>query len=225
MTSVLIVDQQALHRLCFRMLMESQPDMSVIGETADGAEAVRLTDELRPDIVLLDILTDTAGLEAARLIARSRNRTRVLVVSPRDDAHAFPALRAGAAGLLPADVLPDELLAGIRMVAAGGAVIPPALTRRLVDAVRRQRPFGPSDQDARLQRLTTRERDVLVAIASGLSSAEMAERMCIAPTTVKSHTQRMLTKIGAHTRTQAVVFAYETGLVRPFRRRSGPFGG
>jgi DNA-binding NarL/FixJ family response regulator len=225
MTSVLVVHDQALQRLGFRMLLAAQPDLTVVGEASGGFEAVRLSTELRPDVVLLDArVPDGDGIETIRRITRAtralppdvRNPPRVLVLTSAGlDEYAYAALRAGARGFLLDDATPDELTAAVRIVATGDAVITPGLTRSLIDAVRQQRPGRPVEREVRLDALTERQRDVLVAVASGWSNAEIAARLSIAPTTVKSHVSHILGKIGARARVQAVVFAYESGLVRP----------
>ncbi|MGW2523908.1 response regulator [Streptomyces sp. NPDC001617] len=217
MTTVLVVDDQALQRLGFGMILEQHPDMTVVGEAAHGAEAVRLTAELRPDVVLMDVrMPGMDGIEATRRIVESGGRSRVLVLTTFDlDEHAYDALRAGASGFLLKHVQPEELVAGIRAVAAGDAVISPGLTRKLIDAFSDRLPDRPPTQDRRLSDLTEREREVLAALASGLSNAEIATHLSVAETTVKSHVSRILTKIGVRDRVQAVIFAYDTGLVRP----------
>ncbi|MCX5521984.1 response regulator transcription factor [Streptomyces bobili] len=230
MVSVLIVNSRSLHRLGLRMFLADEPDLTVVGEAANGAEAVRLSTALRPDVVLMDgRLSAPEGVEAIRSIVRppllpqvprlpgtAVSPPRVLVLTPVDEeGYAYAALRAGAGGFVLEDATPEELIAAVRVVAAGDAVITPDLTRALIDAVRRQgasplpgRGIGPDT-------LTQRERDVLVAVASGWSNAEIAARLSIAPTTVKSHVSHILAKIGARARVQAVAFAYEYGLVRP----------
>ncbi|MFF4750339.1 response regulator [Streptomyces sp. NPDC002514] len=217
MTTVLIVDDQALQRLGFSMLMEQHADLSVVGEATHGAEAVRMTAELRPDVVLMDVrMPGMDGIEATRRIVHSGGRSRVLVLTTFDlDEYAYDALRAGASGFLLKDALPDELVAGIRAVAAGDAVIAPGLTRKLIDAFTERMPGQTPDQERRLAALTERECEVLTAMATGWSNAEIAERLCLAESTVKSHVSRVLAKIGARDRVQAVIFAYDTGLVKP----------
>ncbi|WP_328353588.1 response regulator transcription factor [Streptomyces sp. NBC_00445] len=217
MTTVLIVDDQALQRLGFGMLLEQHPDMSVVGEATHGAEAVRMTAELRPDVVLMDVrMPGMDGIEATRRIVESGGRSRVLVLTTFDlDEYAYSALRAGASGFLLKDALPDELIAGIRAVAAGDAVISPSLTRKLIHAFADRLPGGSLAKDQRLAELTQREREVLVALASGASNAEIGQRLSLAETTVKTHVSRILAKIGARDRVQAVIFAYDTGVVRP----------
>jgi DNA-binding NarL/FixJ family response regulator len=217
MTTVLIVDDQALQRLGFSMLMEQHPDLTVLGEATHGAEAVRMTAELHPDVVLMDVrMPGMDGIEATRRIVTAGGRSRVLVMTTFDlDEYAYDALRAGASGFLLKDALPEELLAGIRAVAAGDAVISPGLTRKLIDAFTTRLPGHTPEQALQLQALTEREIEVLTAVATGHSNAEVAEHLHLAETTVKSHVSRILAKIGARDRVQAVIFAYDVGLVRP----------
>lgn len=230
MVSVLVVNDQSLQRLALRMLLAAEPDLTVVGEAVDGEAAVRRAAELRPDIVLLDAhLSRPDSIDTIRRIAQPprlpgtpepahalARPPRVLVLTPSgQEGYAYAALRAGAGGFLLNDAAPDELTAAVRIVAAGDAAITPALTRALIDAVRRQRTPRPLHGATGLDTLTGRERDVLVAVASGWSNAEIAERLSIAPTTVKTHVSNLLTKIGARARVQAVTFAYESGLVRP----------
>ena len=217
MTTVLIVDDQALQRLGFSMLLEQYPDLSTVGEATHGGEAVRLAAELRPDVVLMDVrMPGMDGIEATRRIVQSGGRSRVLVLTTFDlDEYAYAALRAGASGFLLKDALPEELVAGIRAVAAGDAAISPGLTRKLIDAFADRMPGRTPEQDRRLDALTEREREVLTVMAAGWSNTEIAERLSLAESTVKSHVSRILAKIGARDRVQAVIFAYDAGLVRP----------
>jgi DNA-binding NarL/FixJ family response regulator len=217
MTTVLIVDDQALQRMGFSMLLEAQPDMNVVGEATNGTEAIRMTAELRPDVVLMDVrMPGMDGIEATRRIVESGGRSRILVLTTFDlDEYAYDALRAGASGFLLKDAQPEELVAGVRAVAAGDAVISPGLTRKLIDTFGDRLPGHSPQQQRRLDDLTQRECEVLTAIASGWTNTEIAERLHLAESTVKSHISRILTKIDARDRVQAVIFAYDTGLVRP----------
>ncbi|MEY9847579.1 DNA-binding NarL/FixJ family response regulator [Streptacidiphilus sp. BW17] len=217
MTTVLIVDDQPLQRMGFRMLLESSPETTVVGEAAHGAEAVRRTAELRPDVVLMDIrMPGMDGIEATRRIVAAGDRSRVLVLTTFDlDEYAYGALRAGASGFMLKDARPDELLAGIRAVAAGDAVVAPAMTRRLLDTFTAHgAPRTPGD-DPRLSPLSQREREVLADIAAGLTNGEIAAHLVLSESTVKTHVSRVLGKIGARDRVQAVIIAYDAGLARP----------
>ncbi|MFE3073775.1 response regulator [Streptomyces sp. NPDC059247] len=221
MTTVLIADDQPMQRFGFRMLLESQDDMTVVGEAANGAEAVRLTDRHRPDVVLMDIrMPGLDGIEATRRIVASGDRTRVLIVTTFDlDAYAYDGLRAGASGFLVKDAHPEELLAGVRAVASGDAVVAPSLTRRLLDAYVHHLPrpatTDPRPEDPRLSALTEREREILTVIGQGWTNTEIAERLHLAESTVKTHVGRVLAKTGARDRIQAVILAYDTQLVAP----------
>ncbi|MGW1030082.1 response regulator [Streptomyces sp. NPDC002577] len=219
MTTVLIVDDQPLQRFGFRMLLDSVPETDVVGEAAHGAEAVRKAAELRPDVVLMDIrMPGMDGIEATRRIVASGDRSRVLVLTTFDlDEYVHAALRAGASGFLLKDARPEELLAGIRAVAVGDAVIAPALTRRLLDEFARYGPTPSGDfaDDPRLNSLTDREREILVAIGRGWTNGEIATHFVLSESTVKTHVGRVLAKIGARDRIQAVIFAYDQGLARP----------
>ncbi|MER5472940.1 response regulator transcription factor [Streptomyces sp. NPDC002935] len=221
MTTVLIVDDQPLQRLGFRMLLESTPDTDVVGEASHGGDAVRRAAELRPDVILMDVrMPGMDGIEATRRVVASGGRSRVLILTTFDlDEYAYAALRAGASGFLLKDAHPEELLAGIRAVAAGDAVIAPALTRRLLDAYAQHLPHDPSSgrpqDDPRVRALTEREFEIFVAMGQGWSNSEIAERMVVAESTVKTHVGRVLAKVGARDRVQAVILAYDLGLVRP----------
>ncbi|GLW32517.1 hypothetical protein Areg01_54550 [Actinoplanes regularis] len=220
MISVLVVDAQPLQRFGFRMLLESTPDTEIVGEAENGAEAVRRITELRPDVVLMDIrMPGVDGIEVTRRIVAAGGRSRILVLTTFDaERYAFAALRAGASGFLLKDIRPEELLAGIRAVAAGDAVIAPALTRRLLDAFADRLDddlCGPAREDPRLSFLTGREREVLVAIGHGLTNGEIAQRLTLSESTVKTHVGRVFAKIGARDRIQAVILAYELRLTRP----------
>lgn len=230
MASVLVVHRQSLQRLGLRMLLAAEPDLTVVGEATSGAEAVRMSTALGPDVVLMDTLVvDVDGVDVISRISRpptllpvtesaraTKHRPRVLLLTPTDhERHAYAALRAGAGGFLPQDATPEELAAAVRIVAAGDAVTTPSLTRALIDTVRHEHTTGPLHRETELDALTRRERDVLTAVAAGWSNTEIATRLSISPTTVKSHVSHILAKIGARARVQAVVFAYESGLVRP----------
>jgi DNA-binding NarL/FixJ family response regulator len=215
MTTVLIADDQPLQRMGFRMLLAGTPGLEPVGEASHGAEAVRLAAELRPDVVLMDIrMPGMDGLEATRRIVASGGRTRVLIVTTFDlDEYAYEGLRSGASGFLLKDARPEELVAGIHAVATGDAVVAPSLTRRLLDAYAHQ-VLAPSAQESRLAALSEREHEVLVAIGQGWTNTEIAERFVLTESTVKKHVGRVLAKIGARDRIQAVIVAYDAGLVR-----------
>ncbi|MGW5773954.1 response regulator [Streptomyces longwoodensis] len=219
MTTVLVVDDQPLQRYGFHLLLDSVPETDVVGEAAHGAEAVRKAAELRPDVVLMDVrMPGMDGIEATRRIVAAGGRSRVLVLTTFDlDEYVHAAIRAGASGFLLKDARPDELLAGIRAVASGDAVIAPALTRRLLDEFARYVPAhrGGSDDDPRLGALTEREREILVAVGKGWTNGEIAARFVLSESTVKTHVGRVLAKIGARDRIQAVILAYDLGLARP----------
>ncbi|MEV5318734.1 response regulator transcription factor [Streptomyces sp. NPDC052687] len=223
MTTVLIADDQPLQRLGFRMLLESQDDMSVLGEAANGTEAVRMTAELHPDVVLMDVrMPGLDGIEATRRIVATGDRTRVLILTTFDlDEYAYSGLRAGASGFLVKDAQPEELLSGIRAVATGDAVVAPSTTRRLLDAYAQHLPAGhppagtPAPEDPRLAPLTDREREILTVIGKGWTNTEIATRLHLAESTVKTHVSRVLAKTGSRDRIQAVILAYDTRLVEP----------
>ncbi|TDT24096.1 LuxR family two component transcriptional regulator [Streptomyces sp. BK208] len=221
MTTVLIADDQSLQRLGFRMLLESQDDLTVVGEAADGAEAIRLTAGLRPEVVLMDVrMPGLDGIEATRRIVASGGRTRVLILTTFDlDEYAYSGLRAGASGFLVKDAQPEELLSGIRAVASGDAVVAPGLTRRLLDAYVHHLPAAATPNadsgtaDPRLSALTERETGILRVMGQGWTNTEIAERLHLAESTVKTHVGRILAKTGSRDRVQAVILAYETKLV------------
>ncbi|WP_328632861.1 response regulator transcription factor [Streptomyces sp. NBC_00356] len=221
MTTVLIVDDQPMQRFGFRMLLESQDDLRVAGEAGTGTEAVRLAAELAPNVVLMDIrMPGMDGIEATRRITASGPEgPRILILTTFDmDEYAYAGLRAGASGFLIKDALPEELLAGIRAVAAGDAIVAPSLTRRLLDAYVHHLPATagtPPAADPRIASLTDREREILTVIAQGWSNAEVAERLHLAESTVKTHVSRILAKTGARDRVQAVIVAYDAKLVEP----------
>jgi DNA-binding NarL/FixJ family response regulator len=217
---VLLVDDQSLLRLGFRMVLEAQPDIQVVGEAGDGAQAVTMTRSLQPDVVLMDVRMPVMdGIQATRQIVAAGSAARILMLTTFNlDEYVFAALRAGASGFLLKDVPPADLLTGIRAVAAGDAVVAPNVTRRLLDAFAGHLPdpaTGRSPTDQRLQQLTDRERQVLVEVARGYSNAEIARLLTVSEATVKTHVGRILTKLGLRDRVQVVVFAYEAGIVRP----------
>jgi DNA-binding NarL/FixJ family response regulator len=219
--TILLVDDEPLLRLGFRLVLESQPDLTVIGEAADGAAAVARTTELDPDVVLMDVrMPGVDGITATREIVRDCPRSRVLILTTFDvDEYAFPGLKAGASGFLLKNVPPDDLLTAIRAVARGDAVVAPTVTRRLLDTVADRlpdpAPDGGPPTTRGLDRLTDRELEVLEKVAAGLSNAEIARDLVLSEATVKTHVGRILTKLALRDRVQAVVLAYETGLVRP----------
>ena len=219
-TSVVLADDQELMRMGFRMVLDSQPDLTVVGEAANGAEAVAAVARLGPDVLLMDVRMPTMdGVEATRRIAAAGRATRVIILTTFDlDEYVYAALRAGASGFLLKDAQPAELLAAIRAVAAGDAVLSPRVTRRLLSTYSHRLPaVGAADarQRTRLQRLTSRETEVLALVAQGLSNGEIAERLVLSEATVKTHVGRVLAKLELRDRVQIVVFAYETGLVTP----------
>ena len=211
---LLVVDDQAVVRLGFTALLESQDDMSVVGAAGDGQQAVRLTAQLKPDVVLMDIrMPVLGGIEATRIITQREAPPRVLVLTTFDlDDYVYDALRAGASGFLLKDATPEEILHAVRVVGGGEALLAPAVTRRLIaEFAARSRPVPPP----KLDRLTPREREVLLLVASGLTNAEIAARLCLAGQTVKSHVSSLLFKLELRDRVQAVILAYESGMVVP----------
>jgi DNA-binding NarL/FixJ family response regulator len=211
---VVIADDQALVRGGFRMIVESRDDLDVVGEAADGAEAVSLTASLNPDVVLMDVrMPGMDGLEATRRIVTSGSPARVLVLTTYDvDDSVYAALRAGASGFLLKDVRPPELVEAVRVIARGDALLAPSVTRRLLD---RFVDALPAPSPRALDALTSREVEVLRLVSLALSNAEIAEHLVLTEATVKTHVSAVLRKLGLRDRVQAVVLAYEVGLVRP----------
>ncbi len=203
----------------FRMVIESQPDLSIVGEATDGAQAIEEAARLRPDIVLMDVrMPGLDGIEATRRIIAADDEVRIIILTTFDlDEYSYAALRAGASGFLLKDAPPAELLTAIRAVASGDAVIAPSVTRRLLSRVLEHLP-DPStpepDGDPALATLTPREREVLIEVARSHSNAEIAERLVLSEATVKTHVGRILTKLSLRGRVQIVVYAYETGLIK-----------
>jgi DNA-binding NarL/FixJ family response regulator len=219
-TRLLLADDQELMRMGFRMVMETQEDLVIVGEVANGLEAVDATRRLKPDVVLMDVrMPEMDGVQATRLIVEAGSSARIIILTTFDlDEYVYAALRAGASGFLLKDTPPADLLSGIRAVASGDAVVAPSVTRRLLANYAHRLPIPArleDEEDERLELLTSREREVLLQVAASLSNAEIAERLVLSEATVKSHVGRILAKLGLRDRVQIVVFAYETGLITP----------
>ncbi|MDQ0260715.1 response regulator transcription factor [Sinomonas atrocyanea] len=219
---LLLVDDQPLLRMGFRLVLESEDGLEVVGEAGNGAEAVKLTESLRPDVVLMDVRMPVMdGIEATRRIAAAHSAARVIILTTFDlDEYAFSGLQAGASAFLLKDVAPAELVQAVRLVASGDAVVSPRVTQRLLETYVRSagapaRGNGGTAPDPLLKDLTPRELEVLRAICEGLSNAEIAHRFFLSEATVKSHVRRILTKLHLRDRVQAVVYGYETGLIIP----------
>lgn len=215
---VLIADDQALVRAGFRMILDAAEGIEVVGEASNGEDAIAAVRRLQPDVALMDVRMPTMdGLEATRrILAGNANAPRVVMLTTFDiDEYVYSALRAGASGFLLKDVSPEQLVAAVRLIAAGDALLAPSIVRRLVERFATPAPTPASTRDANLSDLTTREREVLVLIARGLSNAELAEHLTLSEATVKTHVARILSKLGLRDRVQAVVLAYESGLVSP----------
>jgi DNA-binding NarL/FixJ family response regulator len=214
---VFLVDDQALVRAGFRMLIEAQPDMEVVGEAADGRAALEALSVTRADVVLMDVrMPELDGVQATERLLADGDAPKVIVLTTFDlDEYVFAAIRAGASGFLLKDSRPEELLGAVRAVLSGDAVVAPSATRRLLDHVAGALPAGGADP--RLERLTPREREVLVEVARGRSNGEIAAGLFMAEATVKTHVGRLLAKLEQRDRVQLAVFAYETGLVRAGR--------
>lgn len=212
---VAVVDDQALMRTGFRMILDSEPTIEVVGEADNGVTAIAMIERERPDVVLMDIrMPELDGVEATRRLTDADNPARILILTTFDlDDYVYGALRAGAAGFLLKDTPPEKLIEAVQVVAAGEALLAPSITRRLVEEFAAQAP-GTSDIPG-LDDLTERETEVLRAMAQGLSNAEIATQLFVGETTVKTHVGRVLMKLGVRDRVQAVVAAYESGLIRP----------
>jgi len=219
---ILIADDQALVRAGFRMILEAQPDLEVVAEAADGESAIRLAERLRPDVILMDVrMPGLDGLAATRRLAAAPDGaagpSRIIVLTTFDlDEYVYAALQAGATGFLLKDVTPEQLVAAVRTVAVGDALLAPSITRRLVERYARsaQPAALPPDATAKLAALTAREREVFGLVARGMSNAEIAGTLVVSEATVKTHVAGILSKLELRNRAQAVVFAYESGLIR-----------
>ncbi|MDK9494202.1 response regulator transcription factor [Streptomyces katrae] len=216
---VVLADDQPLVRSGLRVIMADHPDLEVVGEAANGAEAVRLVRDVSPDVVVMDIrMPGMDGIEATRLITADRAGTRVLVLTTFDeDDHVYGALRAGASGFVVKDMALDDILAAVRVVAAGDALIAPGVTRRLIAGFVARPAAVPERPPRPVEGITEREREVLTLVGRGRSNTEIAEELFITVATAKSHVSRLLAKLGARDRVQLVITAYERGLVTPPR--------
>ena len=221
MIGIVVADDHEVVRAGFAALLDTQPDFTVLGTAEDGAQAVAACRELRPDVVLMDVrMPGTDGIEATRQITAAADAPRVLILTTFDlDEYVFDALRAGASGFLLKDVTAEHLFEAVRVVAAGEALLAPAVTRRLISEFARTRRPASATPPAALAALTPRETEVLRLVAEGLSNPEIAARLVVTEETVKTHVSRVLAKLGLRDRTQAVVTAYESGLVVPARER------
>jgi DNA-binding NarL/FixJ family response regulator len=214
MTSVLIADDQALVRMGLRKVFETEPDMTVAGEAADGEEAVAAVRRLRPDVILMDIrMPALDGIEATRRITAAQPAARIVILTTFGlDTYVYESLRAGASGFMLKDAPPEEITAAVRVVAAGDALLAPSVTRSVIEEFAR-RPPEPRAEPAALNELTPREREVFGLLVRGLSNPEICEQLVISEATAKTHVARILQKLGLRDRVQAVIFAYESGLV------------
>lgn len=218
--SVLLADDQALLRMGFRMVLEGEDDLEVVGEAADGATAVSMATALSPNVVLMDVrMPGMDGIAATERICQELPDTRVLILTTFDvDSYAFAGLQAGASGFLLKDTLPTDLVAAIRTVHSGDAVVSPRVTRRMLDLFADNLPVSSTSSETeniQAHQLTPREHEVLLAVAAGHSNAEIAEQLVVSEATVKSHVSRVLAKLELRDRVQAVVFAYKHGLIQP----------
>jgi DNA-binding NarL/FixJ family response regulator len=217
-TSVLIVDDQALVRVGLRKILEGEPDTAVVGEAGDGEDAIAEARRLRPDVVLMDIRMPVLdGIEATHRIVAKLPGTRVLILTTFGlDGYVYDALRAGASGFMLKDAPPEEIVAAVRIVASGEALLAPAVTRAVIEEFARQQPsLEPRSEPPALAELTPREREVLDLLARGLSNPEICQRLVISEATAKTHVARILQKLDLRDRVQAVIYAYESGIVTP----------
>jgi DNA-binding NarL/FixJ family response regulator len=227
MTSVLLADDQALARMGLRKILESESGVTVVGEAADGADAIAAAARLRPDLVVMDIRMPVLdGIEATRVLTRHQPATKVLILTTFGlDAYVYEALRAGASGFMLKDAPPEEIAAAVRIVAGGDALLAPAITRAVIEEFARQPPARQAGPPAALADLTPREREVLDLLAGGLSNPQICDRLVISEATAKTHVARILQKLGLRDRIQTVIYAYETGLIAPgraYRTDGGP---
>jgi|SRR3954447_1293171 DNA-binding NarL/FixJ family response regulator len=216
---VLIADDQLLVRAGLRMILELEPDIDIVGEAADGAEAVVLAARAHPDVILMDVrMPQMDGLEATRRILAAQHGSRVLILTTFDhDEYVYEALRAGASGFVLKDIAPEQLVDAIHVVASGAALLSPVITRKLIEQFVARPPDVPREPPAAVETLTPREAEIMRLIAQGLSNAEIATQAYVAEPTVKTHVARILMKLGLRDRVQVVVYAYENGLVKPGR--------
>ena len=217
MTTVLIVDDQALVRVGLRKILESDGETTVVGEAGDGEDAVAAARRLQPDVVLMDIRMPVLdGIEATRRIIRARPETRVLILTTFGlDGYVYDALHAGASGFMLKDAPPEEIVAAVRIVASGDALLAPTVTRAVIDEFARRQPVAAPVLPPAVADLTPREREVLDLLARGLSNPEICQKLVISEATAKTHVARILQKLGLRDRVQAVIYAYETGLLTP----------
>ncbi|MEM9713421.1 MAG: response regulator transcription factor [Actinomycetota bacterium] len=221
---VVIADDQAMVRSGLRLLLDVEPDIEVVAEAADGADVVRMVDRHRPDVVLMDVrMPGVDGIEATAEVVRRHEAVRVLILTTFDDDEVvFASLQAGASGFLLKNAPPEELIEAVHVIASGEALLDPAVTRRVIEAVAQGQPsWRTAALDDQLAELTDREREVLVELAGGGSNVEIAEQLYVGEATIKTHVSSVLTKLGLRDRVQAVVFAYESGLVRPGEQGPG----
>lgn len=223
---ILLADDQEMMRMAYRMVIDSQPDLQVVGEATNGSEAIDAVARLAPDVVLMDIrMPHMDGIEATRRIIAAHEAVRIIILTTFDlDEYVHAGLRAGASGFLLKDAQPPDLLSGIRAVASGEAIVAPSVTRRLLTKYAHRLPTesqASAAETSRIDALTPREMEVLLEIAHGHSNAEIAEKLFLSEATVKTHVGRVLTKLELRDRVQIVVFAYDTGLVRPTRLSRG----